>query len=233
MLDHGKLSVLGEIRVPVGGIRNGKERKPFAISDASLNERGPLGFEGRPQQLHLRLLGRFAALSAVAGKARAHDVVPTRRPAAGTRDHVIQVQLVARKSAAAILAGTFVTNIDIVTAEPNLSVRYPIIPNEENHARDANRLIHQPDRLIMEAHGEIGPALEIISLVLLVDNARDAKVEEIESTADRSDVNGYERPIQHQDLCVEYDNARAHRTPTPARSMLILSDTKIPSLAKL
>ncbi len=95
-------------------------------TEVDLDERTPLGPLGFADETKPRLLRCAIGLEGVAFDARAHDVLPSRRPAAVAREHVVQVEVFALKNVAAILAGVLVALKNIGEKKPCGWIRYEV-----------------------------------------------------------------------------------------------------------
>src|SRR3546814_15414436 len=83
-------------------------------------------------QIHMRLGGRAAAFSEVAGRAGGGDILPGRAPALGARDDVVEGQF---PRVAAILAGELVAEEQVEPGEGRIFGGLHILP-ERDDARD-------------------------------------------------------------------------------------------------
>src|SRR5262249_55203176 len=86
--------LLHELGVPVRRVDAAQERQPFLVATRAerLDHEGrPLWPERLPDQLHAGLQGRSSALHPVTAVARAHHVLPRRRPALRARDDMVEV----------------------------------------------------------------------------------------------------------------------------------------------
>ena len=117
---------------------------------------------------------------------------------------MIQIEFMPRPSLTAILAGAFVTGIDIIAAEAHLPLGHPVITNEQNNPWNSDCSIDHPDRFFVQGHGQIAPAGKIKCLVLLVHSFGDALIEQSECPAYRSDVNRQIGTIEYQYLGIEH-----------------------------
>jgi len=102
---------------------------------------------------------------------------------------MVQIELVAWQSSTTVLACAFVSCVDIITTEPDLPLGHAIVTDEEKNARNANGAIHQTDGIVVSGHGQVAPAFEIESLVLLVHCLRDTLIEKDKCPAHRRNMN--------------------------------------------
>src|SRR5271167_3560727 len=103
--------------------------------ETDLHERTPLWPLWFADEVQARLLRRAVGLACIASDAGADDVFPRSRPAAVTRDNVVQIQVLTVKNIAAILAGVFVALKNIVARELDLLFRQPVIHEQQDDAR--------------------------------------------------------------------------------------------------
>ena len=100
-------------------------------------------------QYHLNFLRAAIAFARVTRNARANHVFPRRRSAAIARHHVIEIQIVAIKSHAAVLAGILVALENIVARKLHFLLRKPIEKEEHDHARHADLPRDRLDELVI------------------------------------------------------------------------------------
>src|SRR5208337_5530556 len=136
-----------------------------------------------------RLGGSVAALSPVALEAAAHHVVPGAAPPERTWDHVVEIELRTRIAHSAILTRKVVACIDVDAAEAHMALGNAVKGNQHDDPGYADRTTRCPDRLRVACHRELAPALEIEGLVLPIDRARDALVDQGERPPHRCHVN--------------------------------------------
>ena len=111
----------------------------------------------RPASCGVRL-----ALLRVAADAGADDVFPRRRAAAVARDDVVEVQILAVKNFAAILAGVFVALENVVARELDLLLRQPVVHQQQDDARHADAEGDGVDGfLVRRGFGKIAPFVKI------------------------------------------------------------------------
>ena len=146
----------------------------------------------------MRLPGGAAALPTIAVDAARDHVFPRALATERARDHVVEVQLGALRLHAAVLALEVVAGHQVDAAEAHVSARQAVERHQHDHARDADAAVRRADRLVVARHGELRPALEVEGLVLLVDDARDALINERESAPRRRDVDRQIRTIQDE-----------------------------------
>ena len=130
--------IFAQLDVPVGEVNEVFPTVVLLQAEADLHERAPFRALGFAHEIHAGLVRRAVGLARVALDARAHDVFPSRRPAAIARDDVVQVQILAVKNVAAILAGIFVALKNVVTRELHFLFRQPVIHQKQDDARDAD-----------------------------------------------------------------------------------------------
>jgi len=124
---------------------------------------------------------------------------------------VIQVELMARPSLTAVLAGAFVPGVNVVSAEANLALGYSVITHQKDDTWNPNRPIDHADRFVMHGYREVTPTFEIKGLVLRIHGFGDSLVKQDESPAHRGDVDRQIRTIKNQYLGIEYRIDRGGR----------------------
>jgi len=150
-------------------------------------------------------LGRGpAALLAVALMAAADHIFPGGSAPLRARDDVIEVELAPGKPPAAILAGILIPGKNIEPAETDSPLGHPVIGDQEDDPRDFDHPVHEPYRFIIPLNGDLAPALVVKGLILGVHGFGQARVKEAKSPPNRSDVDGQERFVQHQDMGVNH-----------------------------
>src|SRR3989304_7793822 len=95
----------------------------------------------------------------------------------------------------AILAGRFVSGIDIIPAESHLSFWDSVITHQKDHSGHAYHPVDQPYGFITDRNGEIAPAFKIKSLILFVHCSGDSLIKESKGAAHCSDMNREGGPI--------------------------------------
>ena len=98
-----------------------------------LNERPPLGSAWLADEMHVGFLRGMIRLAGIAGNAGAHDIFPGCRATPITGNNVIQVQILAVKDLAAVLAGVLVALKNIVTCELDFFLGEAIEHHQKNH----------------------------------------------------------------------------------------------------
>jgi hypothetical protein len=71
----------------------------------------------------------------------ADDIFPNRGAALGAWNDMIEVELMAGQSAPAVLAGTFIPSVDIVSAETYLTLGHAIVGDQQDHPRNPDNTI--------------------------------------------------------------------------------------------
>src|SRR3954447_13977756 len=192
-----------QLCIPVRHVGEREEGQPLLVegpaSGRPAEERRPARADGKTQEMHPGLLRRAPALAQVAGHAGADHVLPTGHAPAAARDDVVQVQLGAGRPAAAVLAGVAVARVDVQPAEAHAGARQVVVGLQQDHPRHADALAGGADRLLVHGRGQLGPALEVERLVLLVDRLGGAAIEKDQRPAHGSDVHGLVEAVQDQD----------------------------------
>jgi len=131
-------------------------------AEVDLHERTPLRSLWFADEVHSGFLRRAVGLLRVALDAGADDVLPSRRPATVARDDVVQIQILAVKNFAAVLAGVFVALKDVVARELDFLFGHPVIHEQQNDARHADAEGNGADGfLVRRALGKIAPFLKV------------------------------------------------------------------------
>jgi len=121
---------------------------------------------------------------------------------------MIEIQLVALKNLAAILAGVFVTLENIVARELHFLFRETIEEEQHDHARHADPPRNCRDHFVFRrGHGKIAPTLEIVrhEIVGFIrrNNVGMARVHQRERASRRADVYRLPETVQHQNVTVQ------------------------------
>jgi len=98
-----------------------------------LNERPPLGSPRFADEMHAGFLRGMIRLAGIARNAGAHDIFPGCRATPITGNNVIQVQILAVKHHAAVLAGILVALKNIVSCELDLFLGQAVEHHQKNH----------------------------------------------------------------------------------------------------
>src|SRR5439155_15499539 len=120
-----------------------------------------------------------------AAKARADDVLPSRRPALRTGNHVVEVQLTAWKRSAAVLAGVAVARVDVEAAEAHMSFRHAIVSHQQDYPWHPHCAVDEADRVAVQRSRQRRPAFEVEGLVLIVHRSSDALIQKGARAPDR------------------------------------------------
>lgn len=129
---------------------------------------------------------------------------------------MVQIQLEPREPLTTVLTPIVVTRVDVVPAEPNVSLRHAVVRDEKNDARDPHDPTHHADRIMVDTDRELAPAGEIEGPVLFVDRPCNVLVEQDEGTTNGGHMHGEVRAIEYQYLRIEH----RHRS-SPSRAKLI------------
>ena len=116
---------------------------------------------------------------------------------------MVEIQFMPRVSPVAVLAGEFVSCVDIIAAEANLSFRNSIVTDQQNDSRHPDNAVHQSDRVIPHRDGEIAPAIEVKGLILVVNGFCNSLVKEGKGATHRSDMDREIGTIEDQNLGIE------------------------------
>jgi hypothetical protein len=105
-------------------------------AEIDLYEWTPLGSLGFAHQMHPTFRWRMICFAGVAGDAGAHNVFPSRRPAAITRDYVVKIEVFSIENFAAILTGVVVPLENIVPGEFDFLFGKPVEHDQQDHPWD-------------------------------------------------------------------------------------------------
>ena len=116
-------------------------------------------------EMHVCFKRRAVGLLRIALNAGAHNILPSRRAAAVSRDHMVEIQVLPFKDLPAILAGVLVAFEDVVARELHFFLRHAIEQHQHDHTGnpDAKRNGMNAFRMRLRL-GNIVPLLEIVSL---------------------------------------------------------------------
>jgi hypothetical protein len=151
------------------------------------------------------------------------------------RNHVIEIQLRARRTLAAVLTGEAIACHHVGAAEAHVATRDTVEDDQHDHARrrktaaagsDPLATVAVDDALVLMAvlppvvsiqHSETAPLLEVEGAVFAVDHARDSLVDQRKSPPHRCHVDRQVRTIENQDRRVQHrELASRHGTRSPA-----------------
>ena len=107
-------------------------------AEIDLNKRTPLRALRFANEMHPSLLRCAIRFERIAFDAGADNVFPRRRPAAVTRNHVIEVQIIAIERLPAVLAHVLVSLKNVVPCKLNLFLGQMVIDHEQNHSRHSD-----------------------------------------------------------------------------------------------
>ncbi len=94
---------------------------------------------------------------------------------------MVKVEFAPGKPMAAILAGILIPGKDIVPAETDPSLGHPVISDEEDHPRDLDYSVYQPNRFIASLDGDLAPAFIVKGFVLGVHGLGNARIKKAKS----------------------------------------------------
>ena len=172
-----------------------------------LHKRTPLRLLGLAHEMHPDFQRRVIRLERIARDTGAHNVFPRGRTAAIARHDVIQIQILAIKNVAAVLAGVFVALENVVPGELHFLLRHPVKHAQQNHARHADAKGDRRDGFRMRLGlGKIMPLAEVISLERTVVRAEHGLgvtlKEQRERAAGRANIDGLPEAVEYQDVLV-------------------------------
>ena len=147
------------------------------------------------------------AFDRVTRNAGANDIFPRRHPAAIARDHVIEIQIVAIKSLAAVLTGVLVALEHVVPGELHFLLRQPIKEQEHDHAGHADPPGNRLHELVVGRIGrKIAPAFEIVGQevvgVVRRHNVGMTGIDERKRPPGAADVHRLPQAVEHQNLTI-------------------------------
>ena len=121
---------------------------------------------------------------------------------------VVEVQILAVKNFAAILAGVFVALKNVVPRELHFLFRHPVIHEQQNDARDADAEGNGVDGfLVRRGFGKAAPFGKIKSaeraVRLVHHDLRLALKQQREGAAGGADVDRLPQPVQHKHMLVK------------------------------
>ena len=102
-------------------------------AEVDLDKWTPLRSLRFADEMHVRLERRAVGLLRIALNAGAHNILPSRRAAAVSRDHMVEIQVLPFKDLPALLAGVLVAFEDIVASELHFFLRHTIKQHQHNH----------------------------------------------------------------------------------------------------
>jgi hypothetical protein len=154
--------IFAQLDVPVGEVNEVFPTVVLLQAEADLDKRTPFRALGFADEVHAGLLRRAVGLVRVAFDAGADDVFPRRRPAAVARDDVVEVQILAVKNFAAILAGVLVALKNVVARELDLLLRQPVIHEQQDDARHADAEGNGVDGFVVRrVGGKVAPFVKL------------------------------------------------------------------------
>ncbi len=158
------------------------------------------------QEGHPRLARGPVPLPAVAGHARADDVLPAGLPSPVAGNHVVEVEPRDVVPLAAILAGVAIPLEDIVPGELDLLAGQAVEEHQEDHLGNADLQADGPHPVILLRARSLEPLIEVEGLELLRSGRHHlgvALIEQNEGPLGRAEVDRLPKPIQHQHAAVQ------------------------------
>lgn len=147
---------------------------------------------GRAAQVHPRLLGRAVALGDVALDAGQDDVFPRRASAARAGDDMINGEVLAGGTMAAILAGIAVAQIDIAPVEFDDARGHPMVTDEADdlgHEEAEGGSAHEQITVRGDVLTQLAPGMIIMGLIIFGDDLGQVLHKEDDGPLDIADVN--------------------------------------------
>ncbi len=176
--------------------------------EIDLQEGTPLRPLGLADEAHSSLLRQPVRLERIALDAGADDILPGCRAAPVARNDVVQVQVVAIKSLAAVLAGVLVSLEDVVPGEFHILLWQVIVNDQKNHPRHPDAKGNRAHRFgVRFVLGEVVPLVEVEGLkrtiVAVEHNLSVALEQECQRPTSRANINRLPEAIKHQHMLVE------------------------------
>ena len=187
-----------------------------------MEHRSPLRSLRLVQELEPGLGRRAIALAAVARHAGANDVFPRRLAAAITRDDVVEIEVLAIKFVATILAGVVIALEDVMPRKLHFLLRHAIEEKQQDDLRHSDGKRNRADYIgafiparkaepLVERHGLKRAAVGFNDL-------RVALVKKHEGALDAADVDGLPKTIEHEDVVAQ---DRFHDPFQPRRALAL------------
>ena len=111
---------------------------------------------------------------------------------------MVEVELRPGGAVAAVLTSEIITRENVVARITNVAARQTIEKRENNDTRYPNFAARTHHGLFIGLRRRCEPALEIKSLVLVIDHIRGAREHKRKGSLGRRDVNRQERSIENQ-----------------------------------
>lgn len=199
--------VFTEFHVPVGEVNEMLPAFVLVQSQIDLNERTPLGPLGLANEMHARLLRRVVGFAGVAGDAGADNVLPCGGTAAVAGNDVIEIQILAVESLAAVLAHVVIALENIMPGELDFLFGEAVEHDEQNDAGNADFEGDGADAFRMRLlFGKVLPLIEAVGLERAVLGIQDhlgmAFKEQSESAARGADINRLPQSVQDQHMLI-------------------------------
>ena len=180
----------------------------MAPGETDVDEGPPLRTLRLANKLQAGLVRKSVALPGIAGDARANDVLPRGLTAAISRKDVIQVQFVAFKNLATILAGVPITLEDIVSGKLDLFFRQAFKEQQHDDSRDANAHRNRSNHLRFGIDlGKVAPTREVMRQIVVRpvggDNLGVSLVQEREGSSHRTGVHRLPKTVQDKNWLVQ------------------------------
>lgn len=134
--------------------------------------------------------------------AGAHHVLPTRTSPLGSRDDMVEVQLGARESFCAVLAGVSITRVDVLAAEADVTTGHPVVTGQLNHPGNRHGAADEAESR-GPRRADLTPAIETEGFVGRIDGPRGFRIEKDARASHRGHMNRQKTAVQDQSLARE------------------------------
>src|SRR5262249_52320856 len=123
---------------------------------------------------------------------------------------MVEIELGASELPTAVLTTILVPRIDVEPAEADVSPWNAIVTLQQDHPRNPDGAVHEPDRVLLGR--QVRPALEVERPIVLVDRSRNPLVQQRQCAANDGDVDRQVRAVEDEDLAVQNRHSRAAGT---------------------
>jgi hypothetical protein len=128
---------------------------------------------------------------------------------------VVQIQILAVKNFAAVLAGVLIPLVDVVSGKFDLLARHPVEEEEDDHTGNTDLERYGVDHVVARfALGEILPTGEIVCEEIAIGGVyhlRVPRAQKDESASDGADMDSLPEPIENKDASIDHTDGLARR----------------------
>lgn len=201
--------VFAKFHVPVREIDEMFPTVVLLQAEIDLHERTPFRTLGFANETNAGFLRSAIRLARVALDAGADNVFPGCRAAAIAGNHVIEIQILAVKNFAAILAGVLVAFENIMARELHFLFRKVIEYGEQNHARNSDAKRNRADtfrmRFLLGEFVPLGKAEGAEGTIAAIENRLGVSLEEQrQRAACGADVDSLPKTVQNKHMLVQH-----------------------------